>query len=78
MYKWQITRRAVPSQTVNAALRKNGKGLAMLIAGDIGGTKTDPAIYSIESGPHAPLAEAQFHSADFPNLQAMFWSFSLR
>jgi glucokinase len=47
----------------------------MLIAGDIGGTKTDLAIYSIESGPHAPLAQAQFHSADFPNLQAMVLGF---
>jgi hypothetical protein len=28
----------------------------MLIAGDIGGTKTDLAIYSPESGPHVPLA----------------------
>jgi hypothetical protein len=28
----------------------------MLIAGDIGGTKTDLAIYSTESGPLAPLA----------------------
>jgi glucokinase len=43
----------------------------MLIAGDIGGTKTDLGIYSEESGPHAPLAQAQFHSADFPSLQAM-------
>jgi len=43
----------------------------MLIAGDIGGTKTDLAIYSREFGPHAPLAQAQFHSADYPSLQAM-------
>ena len=27
----------------------------MLIAGDVGGTKTDIAIYSNESGPHLPL-----------------------
>jgi glucokinase len=47
----------------------------MLIAGDIGGTKTDLAIYSIESGPHAPLSQAQFHSADFPSLQAMVLEF---
>jgi glucokinase len=45
--------------------------VSMLIAGDIGGTKTDLAIYSAESGPHTPLAQAQFRSADFPNLQAM-------
>ena len=47
----------------------------MLIAGDIGGTKTDLAIYSVESGPHAPLAQAQFHSADYPSLQAMVSAF---
>jgi len=47
----------------------------MLIAGDIGGTKTDLAIYSIESGPHSPLAQAQFHSADYHSLQAMVSEF---
>src|SRR5215510_14002160 len=47
----------------------------MLIAGDIGGTKTDLAIYSIESGPHVPLAQAQFHSADYHSLQAMVSEF---
>jgi len=47
----------------------------MLIAGDIGGTKTDLAIYSPESGPHAPLAQATVHSADYPSLQAMVREF---
>jgi glucokinase len=47
----------------------------MLIAGDIGGTKTDLAIYSNESGPHTPLAETQLHSADYPSLQAMVTAF---
>jgi len=47
----------------------------MLIAGDIGGTKTDLAIYSPESGPHAPLAETEVHSADYPSLQAMVTEF---
>ncbi len=60
---------------MNATLREIGKGLAMLIAGDIGGTKTDLAIYSIESGPHAPLAQAEFHSADYHSLQAMVSEF---
>ncbi len=50
----------------------------MLIAGDIGGTKTDLAIYSHESGPHAPLAQAQFRSADYPSLQAMVLEFLAR
>jgi glucokinase len=47
----------------------------MLIAGDIGGTKTDLAIYSSESGPHAPVAETEVHSADYPSLQAMVAEF---
>src|SRR5215510_8669088 len=47
----------------------------MLIAGDIGGTKTDLAIYSPESGPHTPLAQTQVHSADYPSLQAMVREF---
>jgi glucokinase len=50
----------------------------MLIAGDIGGTKTDLAIYSKESGPHAPLAQAEVHSADYPSLQAMVTEFLSR
>src|SRR5258707_7751859 len=47
----------------------------MLIAGDIGGTKTDLAIYSSESGPHTPLAETEVHSADYPSLQALVMEF---
>jgi glucokinase len=47
----------------------------MLIAGDIGGTKTDLAIYAPESGPHVPLAEKQVHSADYPSLQVMVSEF---
>lgn len=47
----------------------------MLIAGDIGGTKTDLGIYSLESGPHVPLAQAQFHTADYDSLQAMVSEF---
>src|SRR5262244_103784 len=50
----------------------------MLIAGDIGGTKTDLAIYSPESGPHAPLAQTTVHSADYPSLQAMVTEFLTR
>lgn len=47
----------------------------MLIAGDIGGTKTDLAIYSQASGPHAPLAQTEVHSADYPSLQAVVKEF---
>jgi glucokinase len=47
----------------------------MLLAGDIGGTKTDLAIFSVEGGPHSPLAQAQMHSADYPSLQALVKEF---
>ena len=47
----------------------------MLVAGDIGGTKTKLAIYSSEAGPHLPLAEARFHSADYPSLQMIVKEF---
>src|ERR1700751_6166536 len=50
----------------------------MLIAGDIGGTKTDLAIYSQESGPHTPLAQIQVHSADYTTLQAMVREFLVK
>ncbi len=43
----------------------------MLLAGDIGGTKTILAIYSAESGPHAPLAEATYPSAEYPSLETL-------
>jgi glucokinase len=43
----------------------------MLLAGDIGGTKTDLAIYSAEAGPRAPLVQAEFPSAHYPSLEAI-------
>ena len=43
----------------------------MLLAGDVGGTKTDLAIFSVEGGPHVPLIEAKVHTADYPSLQAL-------
>jgi glucokinase len=47
----------------------------MLIAGDVGGTKTDLAIFSSEAGPHSPFAQAQVRSADYPNLQKIVTEF---
>ena len=47
----------------------------MLIAGDIGGTKTQLGIFSSEAGPHFPLAQTKVHSADYPNLQAIVKEF---
>ena len=47
----------------------------MLIAGDVGGTKTALAIFSSEAGPHVPLAQATVHSADYPSLQVIVKEF---
>jgi len=47
----------------------------MLVAGDIGGTKTDLAIFSSATGPHAPLARTKVHSADYPSLQVIVKDF---
>jgi len=47
----------------------------MLLAGDIGGTKTNLAIYSAETEPRLPLVEATFASEDYPSLEAMVSEF---
>lgn len=47
----------------------------MLLAGDIGGTKTDLAIFTREAGPHSPLVQEEVHSADYPSLQALVTEF---
>jgi glucokinase len=47
----------------------------MLLAGDIGGTKTDLAVYSHETGPHSPLVQAEVHSAEYSSLQALVTEF---
>jgi glucose-6-phosphate isomerase len=45
----------------------------MLLAGDIGGTKTDIAVFSQEAGPHSPIVHSKVRSADYPSLQAEDW-----
>ena len=49
----------------------------MLLAGDIGGTKTNLAIYADEPG-HLPLAEATFPSGQFSGLEAIVREFLAR
>jgi glucokinase len=43
----------------------------MLLAGDIGGTKTLLALYDPSGDVRKPLAEAEFHSADYSGLDVM-------
>jgi glucokinase len=47
----------------------------MLIAGDIGGTKTRLALVAPERGPRDFVAEQEFHSADYPGLQPIVEAF---
>jgi glucokinase len=46
-----------------------------LLAGDVGGTKTNLAVFSPDVGLRAPLAEATVRSADYPSLQALVGEF---
>ncbi len=46
-----------------------------LLAGDIGATKTDLAVFSTEAGPRSPLAMATFPSAAYAGLEAMVGEF---
>ena len=43
----------------------------MLLAGDIGGTKTALGIYSEDQGPHKALVESEVHSADYGSLESI-------
>ncbi len=47
----------------------------MLIAGDIGGTKTRLALISRDAGPRAYVAEHEYPSGDFPGLQPIVQAF---
>jgi len=47
----------------------------LLLAGDIGGTKTDLALYSAEDGPRKPLAQAEFASANYTSLESIVKEF---
>jgi glucokinase len=47
----------------------------MLLVGDIGGTKTNLAIYPLERPPGEPLAEKTFPSTRYPNLESLVREF---
>lgn len=47
----------------------------LILAGDIGGTKTDLALFSSGPGIGSPMAEATFASRDYPSLEALIREF---
>src|SRR5262249_40114472 len=60
------------AERFEAQQRSAGRSsIMMILAGDIGGTKTALGVYSPEKGPHTALAEAEFHSMDYPSLESI-------
>lgn len=49
--------------------------MTMLLAGDIGGTKTSLAIYDRNRGPRAPVMEKSFPSREYPSLETVVRDF---
>ncbi len=47
----------------------------LLLAGDLGGTKTNLMIFSSEDSPRTPIKEATFSSAAYPSLEALVGDF---
>ncbi len=58
--------------TAKASAARRGP---LLLAGDIGGTKTALALISAKAGPSAPVAQATFPSGDYPSLEAVVHAF---
>jgi glucokinase len=50
----------------------------MLLAGDIGGTKTELGVYSPEAGLRAPLARGEYTNADYPSPAVIVQEFLAR
>ncbi len=69
-----MTRRAKPA-AVRDRRRRSSASPALLLAGDVGGTKTALALVSPEAGPSAPIAEATFPSGAYPSLEAVVRAF---
>ncbi len=46
-----------------------------LLAGDVGGTKTELAVFTSESGPQTPLRVARFPSGEYPSLERVVEAF---
>ena len=47
----------------------------LMLAGDVGGTKTNLAVFSREAGLRCPLAEATFVNREYPHLTAVIQEF---
>jgi glucokinase len=47
----------------------------MLLVGDIGGTKTDLALFSADRGLRAPIVQKRFSSGNYPSLEAIATEF---
>ncbi len=72
------SRRTGPTTRRRTGARRTGAGPrreTLLLAGDIGGTKTSLAVISPDAGPRAPIAEATFPSGEYSGLEAVVRKF---
>src|SRR3974390_806243 len=65
----------MPPSLITASTAVGRRKNLMLLAGDIGGTKTLLGLYKPESGARQPIAQAEFHSANYPGLEEMVREF---
>src|SRR5688572_28920689 len=49
--------------------------MTIILAGDIGATKTNLALFSTEAGPRSPLAQGKYPSGEYPSLVAIVREF---
>jgi len=54
------------------------RGGLILLAGDVGGTKTNLGVFSSEKGPRAPIAESTFPNGDYLSLETLVGDFLAR
>jgi len=50
----------------------------LLLAGDVGGTKTNLALFAVKDGVLAPVLQAHFVNAGYPDLEAVVREFVAR
>src|SRR3974390_1922877 len=55
----------MPPSLITASTAVGRRKNLMLLAGDIGGTKTLLGLYELERGARQPIAQAEFHSANY-------------
>lgn len=64
--------------TMSSGMERDPRGNVKVLVGDVGGTKTDLAVVSTDTGPRHMLATAALPSASYPSLAALVKDFLAR